>query len=193
MNFSKNQSLFFLILICVLSIFIVDYFMSDSIINTHFLFKENKFVGTNNYENEVYFCPKDYCSKELIKNINGANESIDIAIYSFTLVSVQEALIDAKNRGVRVRIIFDYLQSFNQYSVDEKLIENGILIIRKNGFNGGAMHNKFIIIDNKKVLSGSFNYSKNGDENNNENLLLIFDKKLVEKYMSEFNYLWNSN
>ena len=55
------------------------------------------------------------------------------------------------------------------------------------------MHNKFIVIDGEKVMTGSYNYSINADERNDENLILILDEVLASEYTAEFNEIWNES
>ena len=52
------------------------------------------------------------------------------------------------------------------------------------------MHNKIFIIDEEIVITGSYNPTRNGDENNNENLVIIYDKNIAKKYVDEFNKLF---
>ncbi|NQU78507.1 hypothetical protein HQ545_01935 [Candidatus Woesearchaeota archaeon] len=54
------------------------------------------------------------------------------------------------------------------------------------------MHHKVLIIDNKTVVTGSFNPSKNGDEKNDENLIIIHDSDVAEKYAEEFLGVWDA-
>lgn len=194
MDFFNKNNLIFSVLFILLAFFIVDYFAMDSFISNSNFLKINNFSNSVcddcNFLLSVSFCPKDDCLNKLLSEINSASSTIDLAIYSFTLDEVADAIINAKNRGVRVRVIFDYLQSFNAYSVDEKLVFGGIPVIKRGRGSWGAMHNKFIIIDNEKVLTGSFNYSRNAIERNNENLLLIVNQDIVNSYLKEFNYLW---
>ncbi len=55
------------------------------------------------------------------------------------------------------------------------------------------MHHKVFIIDEKIVITGSYNPTKNANENNDENLLIIHDKKIAEKYLEEFNYVYSDH
>ena len=57
----------------------------------------------------------------------------------------------------------------------------------KKDKNPGKLHHKVIIIDNSTVITGSFNPSQNADNNNDENMLIIHNKKIAEKYLNEFN------
>lgn len=185
MNFSTKASWIFLFVVVIFSIGIIDYAKHDSFFGIY-SFETGRFDDSlqSSYAAEVYFCPEDSCAQKLINEINSAKDSIDVAIYSFTNNDISDALILAHQRGVNVRVVFDYFQSINEYSGDERLIDSGILIARKKG--SGSMHNKFIIIDEEKVLTGSFNYSKNADEKNDENLFLIKDERIAKKYLDEF-------
>lgn len=138
---------------------------------------------------EVYFCPQDECADKLIDKVNSAKNSVYIAIYSFTLDDLSSALISAKQRGVEVKVIFDYDQSTNSYSDDEKLVAAGIPIARRNG--SGYMHNKFTIIDGNLTATGSFNYSQNADERNDENLVFIVSEEIASKFKADFDHLWD--
>ena len=53
------------------------------------------------------------------------------------------------------------------------------------------MHNKYAIIDESVVITGSFNWTTQAINNNQENLLFYEDKELCAKYLKEFNKLWN--
>jgi phosphatidylserine/phosphatidylglycerophosphate/cardiolipin synthase-like enzyme len=53
-----------------------------------------------------------------------------------------------------------------------------------------TMHHKVFIIDNKTVITGSYNPTKNANERNDENILIIHDKKIAEKYLKEFERIY---
>ena len=140
---------------------------------------------------EVFFCPEEGCALQLILKINASEKSIDIAIYSFTHDKIADALIEAKQRGVNIRILMEAQQAGSEYSDDERLSEAGI----ETKFMGnplGIMHNKFMIIDSEIVSTGSFNYSENADLRNNENLVFLHNPAIIKRFESEFQRLWNS-
>lgn len=56
---------------------------------------------------------------------------------------------------------------------------------------GSKMHHKFAILDNQILLTGSYNWTKESEEENHENLLVLHDPALVQKYQEEFEALWN--
>jgi phosphatidylserine/phosphatidylglycerophosphate/cardiolipin synthase-like enzyme len=188
MNFSTKASWAFLVAALIVSVGIIDYAKHDSFFGIY-SFETGRFDDSlqSLYAAEVYFCPEDACADKLIRNIDNADESVNVAIYSLSNDSISDALIRAHERGVNVRVVFDYYQSIADYSDDEKLIDAGINILRKKG--SGAMHNKFTIIDESIVLTGSFNYSANADERNDENLFLIEDDRIAKEYLAEFEEL----
>lgn len=137
----------------------------------------------------VFFCPRDACAEQLIQRINSADKNIFIAIYSFTHDGISDALLAAKKRGVEIEVVFDYDQSANASSDDEKLIAEGIKVAKRNG--SGYMHNKYSVIDGNFVATGSFNYSQNADTRNDENLVFIQSSDIAAKYKVDFDRLWS--
>jgi phosphatidylserine/phosphatidylglycerophosphate/cardiolipin synthase-like enzyme len=191
MGFLNKSGWMFLVVVLIFSFGIIDYAKNDSFFGLY-SFEEQRVTFYENPEDSlnasVYFCPEDFCEDKLVEQINSAEESIDVAIYSFSSNEIAEALINAKERGVEVRVVFDYLQASAEYSVDEFIESEGIKIKIKK--DSGAMHNKFCIIDGEKVLTGSYNYSANANERNDENLVFLIDEVLAREYSSEFNELW---
>lgn len=159
-------------------------------------FEEKTNFGTvilaNDSEQEsktkAFFCPQDQCEERAISAILEAEHSIDIAMYSFTSEKIAEALQEVEKRGVEVRIVADYLQSKSNYSVLEELKQKGIEV---RIIFGRTMHNKFMIVDSKLIETGSYNWTKNGNEKNAENIIFIFDEETAEEYEKEFFNLWN--
>jgi len=106
-------------------------------------------------EIKVFFSPKGGIAEEIIKQIDNAQEYIDIAIYSFTYEPIAEAIIRAKQRGVKIRILMDKGQSQGKSSKCEFLLDNDIAIIQDR--HAGMMHNKIAIIDGRVLFTGSYN------------------------------------
>ncbi len=135
-----------------------------------------------------FFCPEDRCSSVVIDWIERANESIDLAIYSFTLDSIGDALVRAHDRGVRVRVIMEREQ-LNRWSEYSRLRDAGVKV--KLDGNPAYMHNKFMVIDGRVVLTGSYNYTKQADTRNDENLLILVGEDVAGAYEAEFNEMWS--
>ncbi len=135
-----------------------------------------------------YFCPEDSCSTKVIQWVKKANKSIDLAIYSFTHDDIGEAIVEAHRMGVKVRVIMEE-RNVDKYSEYKRLVEAGIEV--RLDENSALMHNKFMVIDDKVVLTGSFNYTNSADKRNDENLVVIISKQIAGEYESEFQEMWN--
>ena len=140
-----------------------------------------------NTQPEAFFCPEDQCEERIVGIIQNADNSIDVAMYSFTSPNIAEVLIEAQERGIQPRVVLDYLQSTSKYSQKSLLEEQIPVRVMKPG---KTMHNKFILVDNELVVTGSYNFTKNGNEKNHENFVVIFDKGIAALYREEFFELW---
>ncbi len=141
------------------------------------------------FSEQAFFCPEDNCASKLVQQINSSQKSVHAAVYSFTSAKIANALIEAKKRGVEVRIITDAVQAESKYSKDELLGQNGIEV-RIRRIDGGSMHNKFMAIDSGLVATGSFNYTENADETNDENLVFLVNQEIIDEFESEFSEIW---
>jgi phosphatidylserine/phosphatidylglycerophosphate/cardiolipin synthase-like enzyme len=114
--------------------------------------------------------------------IDSARLSVDVAAYSLSLNSIRDALIRAHKRGVRVRAV---MESENLDRSDpQKLKDAGIPILGDR--REGLMHDKFMVIDNSEVWTGSMNFTDSGAYADNNNLIRIRSVKMAEDYTREF-------
>jgi len=142
----------------------------------------------------VYFSPDRGADEVIIGFIDRCNETIDISVYSMTHDGIRDAILRAHARGVKVRIMTDYLQASNRYADDETFFKAGISIVR--GIRSYQMHNKFVLgdagnSDVSAMATGSFNWSKNATEKNNENFVVIRRQETIDEFQLEFNTLWD--
>jgi len=143
-------------------------------------------------EIRVFFSPKGGAAEEIIKQIDNAESYIDIAMYSFTYEPIAEAIIRAKNRRVKIRILMDKVQSQGKYSKYEFFLDNEIAVIQDR--RAGIMHNKIAVIDGKVLFTGSYNWTKSAKERNEENLLeFIGEEEIIKVYQERLDYLWEFN
>lgn len=150
------------------------------------------FSFSSSAEIKVFFSPDGGITHEIIEQIDNAEEYIDVAMYSFTSVAIAEAIVQAKNRGIKVRILLDKLQAAGQYSQYQYLLDSNIEAI--TDVHAGIMHNKIAVIDGKILLTGSFNWTKSAEEKNEENLFLFIDEEeIIRIYQMRLNYLWGFN
>ena len=142
------------------------------------------FLNGNLIEN--YFCPEDECASKVIEETVKAQKSIYFMTFSFTNEQIADSII--KKRGIDVRGIFDASQASSKYSQLERMKGFGLDV--KKDSNKYKLHHKVFIIDNETVVTGSFNPTASGDGKNDENILIFHDKAIAEKYLDEFDRLW---
>ena len=136
------------------------------------------------YNWEVYFSPHGGCTDAVIRELNKAKTTVFVQAYTFTSAPIAKALLDAHKRGVKVEVILDKSQRTQKYSSATFLYNQGIPI--KIDAQHAIAHNKVMIIDGETVITGSFNFTKAAEENNAENLLIIHDKTLAERYIENW-------
>jgi phosphatidylserine/phosphatidylglycerophosphate/cardiolipin synthase-like enzyme len=147
---------------------------------------KNNIVYLNNRRIENYFCPEDDCNKKVIKELENANSSIKFMIFSFTDYEVADELIKKHSQGIKVEGLLEETQDSN-YSKYETLKEAGINVRWYE--KKYKLHDKVFIIDGSIIITGSYNPTANADRYNDENIIIIEDKNIAEKYLERFKYL----
>ena len=140
---------------------------------------------------EVCFTPNQSCLPSILKSIEDAKVSILLLGYSFTSQPITNALISAKKRGVKVRIVLDHSQlsqKSSKESVDAILKEQ---IEVRFDHSVKIAHNKVLIIDGAQTITGSYNWSHSADKKNAENLVFIGSKSVSKQYSDYFEGRWN--
>ncbi len=131
------------------------------------------------------FSPKGGCEAAILKEIKAARSEILCQAYSFTAEPLAKALIEAKKRGVHVEVILDKSNEVERYSDLHIFMENGLppLIDAHHAI----AHNKIMIIDKKTLVTGSFNFTNQAENENAENLLVIKgNPELVQAYRQNY-------
>lgn len=132
-------------------------------------------------------CNSPAC-KEVLKRINSAQNSIDIALYGYdNIPDITNALENAKKRGVKLRIVYD-ISTKSYYPETSKLLS---LAAEISGDSPKVlMHNKFMIFDNKSLITGSMNFSSTGFSGFNTNcIFFINSQEIANIYTEEFNQM----
>ena len=138
---------------------------------------------------EVVFFPNEQNQLKVTNMIIQAKKTLDVCMFTMTNDKLYKAVLDAKKNGVNVRIITDD-ECVKQLGSDiYKLVINGVPV--KTDDNAQYhMHHKFVIIDSKVLLTGSFNWTVQAVKNNNENVLMLYNIDIANEYTNEFNRLW---
>ena len=139
-------------------------------------------------DSEVCFSPDEPCDIKLIKFIDSAESSLDVAIYDINLDELVHHLL-VKARKIPVRILVDRRQAKGEHSAVGTLIRGGVNI--RYGHQRGIMHNKFVVVDGKAVELGSFNYTHHAATANNENQVYLTSPAIVARYKKRFDKIWS--
>lgn len=132
----------------------------------------------------VCFTPPENCTDRINETIREARRSIHVQAYSFTSAPIAKALLQAHKRGVRVEVILDKSNRKDKYSTADFLSNQGIPAFIDDAH--AIAHNKVMIIDGEIVITGSFNFTKAAEERNAENVLLVRDKMLADRYLANW-------
>ncbi|MCI0477438.1 MAG: phospholipase D-like domain-containing protein, partial [Anaerolineales bacterium] len=139
-------------------------------------------IGGSAVEN--YFAPEDRVAEKIAARLKQAARTIDFMAFAFTDDQIGAVVLERAKGGVAVRGVFELTGSDTSASEYGKL-KNAGLDVRQDG-NSFAMHHKVFIVDGKTVIFGSFNFSQNAEEENDENLLIIDDIPLAQTFAAEF-------
>ncbi len=125
----------------------------------------------------------------LAASINTAQRTIDMAAFEFNNPVLTKAILDARGRGVTIRMVTDDEHGMeDDDSTIQQLIDAGVQVIDDG--RSALMHNKFTIIDSTIVWTGSTNYTVNDVYRNNNNMMSLRSRRAVEAYQAEFNEMF---
>jgi len=129
---------------------------------------------------QVFFSPDGGCTAAITNEMAKAKKTILVQAYSFTSAPIAGALRDAHRRGIKVTVILDKSQRSERYSSADFLNNSGVptFIDARHSI----AHNKVMVLDGQTVITGSFNFTKAAEQHNAENLLIIQDPELADKY-----------
>lgn len=138
-------------------------------------------------EVESYFAPRDPCAERLIELIRGAQKEIRFAAFAFTLEPVAGALLERHLQGVDVRGVMERGQEspWNCH----RIFQDAGMDVRWDQ-NLYYLHHKYFVIDGRTVITGSFNPTRQAGTANNENMLIVHHSGVANKYLDEFERLW---
>lgn len=167
--------------------FILDILYTLILTGFFVLFVYPSFSNKKNINENISVCftPGDNCRKKVIDEISSAKSYLQVQAYQLTDPDVINAIIQDKSRGVDVFVILDK----TQYSKSKELSGN---LLAKAGIpvfidrKVVIAHNKVILIDQKEVITGSYNFSLAAQNKNAENLLIIDNRQIEKLYEDNF-------
>ena len=136
----------------------------------------------------VYFSPSDHTTSHIRSTMAKAQNSIGGCILTFTRKDIADTIITKKNQGRKTRVVVDNnTDTGNQFAY---LQTNGVDIHLKGG--SGLLHHKYAIVDadqvagTQYVVTGSHNWSNSAETSNDENTLILQDRRIANLYLQEF-------
>lgn len=148
--------------------------------------RNNKFVISRDMGVPIqpYFSPKGGCTDAAVKAIDQATLTLLVQAYSFTSQPIEDALVRACKRGVKVRVILDRSQYEAKSAAAMPLHSAGIEVRMDNKHQ--IAHNKVMVIDGATVITGSFNFTRQAEIGNAENMLVISSPELAALYAANW-------
>lgn len=137
----------------------------------------------------AFFCPEDACAEKVKGELEKARSEIRFMTFSFTHQGIADELLLKHLEGISVQGVMEARQ-VTKDSAFQQLNYSGIPV-RKDG-NPGMMHHKVFIIDGETVVTGSFNPTNGGNKRNDENLLIIHDAAIAQRFLEEFDRVWEA-
>lgn len=121
----------------------------------------------------AHFSPKGGCTAAVVAAVTAARHEVLVQAYSFSCPDIAAALVAAAGRGVRVVVLLDRSNQAETYSELGDLETNGLEVWIDAAH--AIAHNKVIVIDGRTVVTGSFNFTRQAENENAENLLVLRD------------------
>jgi phosphatidylserine/phosphatidylglycerophosphate/cardiolipin synthase-like enzyme len=141
---------------------------------------------------EIKFARSESVADVIMSHLHEATTTIDGALYRFNHPGLAQAMEEVAERGVRVRLLVDG-NKYKESRTTQELLSGAIIPFRlafgRQG-RGSKMHHKFVILDRQTVLTGSYNWTYESEDENQENLLILRDPYSVAAYTQEFEALW---
>jgi phosphatidylserine/phosphatidylglycerophosphate/cardiolipin synthase-like enzyme len=141
---------------------------------------------------ENYFASEKELAPIISTLISQAKNDVKFMAFSFTHEDIGEAMFERAEAGVNVQGVFETTGSNTEYSYYPDMAAAGLpnLQVRQDG-NRRIMHHKVVIIDGSTTIFGSFNFSGNANDSNDENILIVHDPEFASYFLEEFQSVWN--
>ena len=142
------------------------------------------------YFNNPYADRRDATLQDLIvEEIDASTERVYLTTYNFTDKKVAEALMNAVERGLDVRIVIHGENA--RKDIVRELKSAGVEIFEAESF--GLMHAKFIVLDDNRTISGSANMTPGSFFYDNNFMIFIRSKEANAVFSAEFEEMYFDN
>ena len=142
-------------------------------------------------QREALFFPSEQSEQRLIHWLDSAQKELLVCVFTITNNDLRNALHRAHDRGVKVRVISDD-ECMKQIGSDVYALKTYGIEVESDTNPDAHMHNKYCVIDDLVIITGSFNWTCSAVDKNNENLTVLACPELAVQYKRSFNDLWQS-
>jgi cardiolipin hydrolase len=137
---------------------------------------------------EAYFSPFDDCVGRIVRLFNDTQATADVCVFTITDDRIASAMLAAHARGVRQRVLTDNEKAFDLGSDIARLQAAGVAVrVDQTPFH---MHHKYAIFDGRRLLNGSYNWTRGASRDNEENIIITQDPALLSVFAAAFDKLW---
>lgn len=137
---------------------------------------------------DAYFSPGEECRNVIISQIKSAVNQLQICVFTISDDVITDAILTSFKRGTEIKIITDNDKSLDEGSDIEQIAKQGIAV--KIDRTANHMHHKFMVVDGKALITGSYNWTRSAARFNHENIILTKDGGVVKSFLKEFDQLW---
>jgi phosphatidylserine/phosphatidylglycerophosphate/cardiolipin synthase-like enzyme len=144
----------------------------------------NPVITVNGTRIETCFASENACEDRIVARLSESTRSIRFLAFSFTSAPITQTMLDRQAAGVSLAGVFETTGSDTPYSAYGKLKQRGVEVYTDG--NPYLMHHKAIIIDERIVIFGSYNFSDNAKKSNDENLLIVDSPEMARAFLAEY-------
>ena len=145
-------------------------------------------VTNQSSSSHAYFSPGEECRNVIISQIRAATSHLQICVFTISDDYITDAIISSHKRGTQIKIITDNDKSMDEGSDIEQIAKVGIAV--KMDRTTDHMHHKFMLVDGKALITGSYNWTRSAAKFNHENIVFTRDGAVVKSFLREFDQLW---
>ncbi len=139
---------------------------------------------------DTYFSPDDHVLTALYNLLSESQASIYFLAFSFTSNELGAIVREKAEAGLNVKGVMDEEQIKSNQGTEFDPFRQAGLDVLIDGIDG-QMHHKIFIVDGKIVALGSYNFSRAAEERNDENVVVVYDERIAEFFMQEFERVYD--
>jgi phosphatidylserine/phosphatidylglycerophosphate/cardiolipin synthase-like enzyme len=135
----------------------------------------------------IWFSPHGGCEQQIVDQIRKARKEIRVATFQLSRGRIADELVVACKRGVTVAVVVDKQLPAARYSPCDMLYHAGCKVYVDRGHL--IMHHKYIVLDKSVVITGSHNFTKNSENSNAENLIVLRNDAIANQFLENWSSL----